>query len=180
MLNFVEFHLFPVLNVLANDIRVTSGELGKSWDSMLAVLPRSGLLPWTLMSDSRNEMLPPLPETNTTERINTLSSLFHWCFPGDYTGWVLSRFSLIFYSNMPLLSNTVKWMWAQEVERVVLLSERWWSSVNGWDSECKAALMLHQWSRLEKTTFLKLFHCKSQFIIFVEPKPHYIFLWHYI
>lgn len=70
MLNFVVFHLFPVLNVLANDMWVTSGELGKSWDSVLAMLPRSGLLPWTLMSDSRNEMLPLRPETITTERIN--------------------------------------------------------------------------------------------------------------
>lgn len=29
MLNFVVFHLFPVLSVLANDIWVTSGELGE-------------------------------------------------------------------------------------------------------------------------------------------------------
>lgn len=56
MLNFAVFHFFPGLNVPANDIRVTSGELKKSWISVLAELPRSVLLPWTLMSDSRNEM----------------------------------------------------------------------------------------------------------------------------
>lgn len=91
MLNFVVFHLFPVLNVLANDIWVTSGELRKSWDSVLAVLPRSRLLPWTLMSDSRNEMLPLRPETRTTDQINTqLSLLFHCCFIGDYVAWVVT------------------------------------------------------------------------------------------
>lgn len=91
MLNFVVFHLFPVLNVLANDIWVTSGELGKSWDSVLAVLPRLGLLPWTLMSDSRNEMLPLRAETITTDWINIhLSLLFRCCFIEDYVGWVVS------------------------------------------------------------------------------------------
>lgn len=93
MLNFVVFHLFPVLNVLANDIWVTSGELGKSWDSVLAVLPRSGPLPWTLMSDSRNEILSLRAETLKTDWINThLSLLFHCCFIADYVCWVVSDF----------------------------------------------------------------------------------------
>lgn len=93
MLNFVVFHLFPVLNVLANDMWVTSGELGKSWDSVLAVLPRSGLLPWTLMSDRRNEMLPLRPENIGTDRINIyLSLLIQLWFIKDSVGWVVSYF----------------------------------------------------------------------------------------
>lgn len=79
MLNFVVFHLFPVLDVLANDIRVTSGEPGKSWVSVLPALLR------TLMSDCRNEMLPLRQDVATAGRINIhLSLLFQRCFTGDY------------------------------------------------------------------------------------------------
>lgn len=46
------------------------------------------LLPWTLMSDIRNEMLPLRPDTITTDWINIyLSLLFQLCFIGDYVAW---------------------------------------------------------------------------------------------
>lgn len=99
MLNFVVFHLFPVLNVLANDIWVTSGELGKSWDSVLVALPRSGLLPWTLMSDSRNEMLRPKTKPDQYSLIFSLSVVLYWGLRG--LGGV--RFSLLYY--MPSFHN---------------------------------------------------------------------------
>lgn len=38
------FHLFPVLSVLARDIRVTSNELGKSWESWRAAVKLNGKL----------------------------------------------------------------------------------------------------------------------------------------
>lgn len=101
MQNFVVFHLFPVLNVPANNIRVTSGELGKSWDS---ALPRSGWLPWTLMSDNRNKVPPLRTESTTPHWTKSLSCVqLGWCFIrrwqltawtcSDITWWWLHDFS---------------------------------------------------------------------------------------
>lgn len=105
MLNFVVFHLFPVLDVLANDIWVTSGELGKSWDSALTVLPRSGPLPWTLMSARTNEMLPLRPETITADqysRIFTVSAVLYWGLCG-----LGGNADMILHTVITQLTNTV-------------------------------------------------------------------------
>lgn len=109
MLNFVVFHLFPVLGVPAHDARGTSGEPGKSWDFELARLPGSGPLPWTLMSDSRYEMLPLRAECVTTDWINIhLSALFLCCFIGDCIGWVVPDYQ---WYDIVMLRREGKHVW---------------------------------------------------------------------
>lgn len=71
MPNFVVFHLFPVLSVPANDIRVTSGLAGEILGLSAGCAAKIGPAAMNLdVRYSRNETPPLRAQPKTTERIN--------------------------------------------------------------------------------------------------------------